>query len=108
MGSTETENAINFEWHTFHIFCFLAHPLAFVSAWLDTEIPMTQCSFLCRAGEKFSTLHAANSTLEFIMIFLMLKCDFSEQPWGMGRQDVNVCTLPVCHQFLVGSPHLTP
>ena len=42
--SAKTENTIHFEPHTFHIFCILAHPAAFVSAWLDMEDHMTLCS----------------------------------------------------------------
>ena len=35
--------------HTFHIFCILACPVAFVDAWLNIQIPVTPCSStLCR------------------------------------------------------------
>ena len=64
--NTETENAIHYEWHTFHFFCTLARPVAFINAWLDIEIPVTPC-FLCHAGEKFIASHTANSTLELKM-----------------------------------------
>ena len=39
--STQTENAIHFEPHTFHIFRVLAPPTALASAWFDIEIYMT-------------------------------------------------------------------
>ena len=61
MGKTETENAINFEPHTFHIFGGLACPAAFVNAGLIMEFHVTLC-FWQDAGEKFHTLlHIANS-----------------------------------------------
>ena len=50
-GSTETENTIHFELHTFCTLCILAHPAAFISTWFH----MTLCLW-CHAGEKFCTL----------------------------------------------------
>ena len=41
--STEIENTIYFEPHTFHIFRILARLAAFVSAWFDIEIRMILC-----------------------------------------------------------------
>ena len=34
MGNNETENVLDFEPHTFRIFCILANTAAFVNAWL--------------------------------------------------------------------------
>ena len=43
MGKTETENAIKFELHTFHIFGGLTCPATFVSAGLIMEFHVTLC-----------------------------------------------------------------
>ena len=67
--STEIENAIHFEWHTFHIIRILARSVhvVFISARLNIENPVTLVIFLRRDSEKFHTLHNTNSTLEFLM-----------------------------------------
>ena len=44
--STETENAMHFDWPSFRIFHILTRPAAFVSAWLDIKIPVTPCFIL--------------------------------------------------------------
>ena len=50
--------------YTFHIFCIVACPAAFVSTWFYIEIHMSLC-FWRHAGKKFRTLYSADSTLGF-------------------------------------------
>ena len=66
MGKTETENAAKFEPHTLYVFRSQGCPAALVSAWLIIEFHVTPC-FWQDAGEKFHTLHIANSILEYIV-----------------------------------------
>ena len=55
------KHTIQFEPHTFHIFCILAHPSAFTSAWLNIEIPVTLFLMPCRKEIPHFTHHKFNT-----------------------------------------------
>ena len=100
-GKTETKYR-KFWSASFHIFCSLARPAAFVSTWLIMEFDVTPC-FWCHACEKFCTLHIASSILEFMLNgqlnadalqivilnpFVVDQCSHNGSGWSGGRYGV--------------------